>query len=144
MRERIGVFDSDRGANGSNGSRVGPSQGRIGGLDPKTGTLEQATSDMCAKPSIERFDGVAFGEGDVGRVFRGGAAGGDAGLEEGRPEALMAERWGNAKSEQFAAAMVVRRTSDRDADDDRPLDRSRHVRAVGDGRSDEGVPGSRV
>ena len=56
---------------------------------------------MCAKPPIEWFDRVAFGEGDVGRVFRGGGAvDGDARLEEGRSRApdggTMEQRQGRA------------------------------------------------
>jgi hypothetical protein len=79
---------------------VGAPQGRIGGVDPETRTREQAPNDLGAQNSIERFDRIAFGQGDLGRVFRGGGAGGgDARFEEGRAEPLMAEGCRNANGE---------------------------------------------
>ena len=79
---------------------VGAPHGRIGGPDPETGTREESPSDTSAKCSVEWFDGIAFGDGDVGRVFRISAAtGGDQRREKSRSDALTSEGWSHAKGE---------------------------------------------
>ena len=63
---------------------------------------------MGAESSIEWFDRVTLGEGDVSGVFRGdGVAPGDAGFEESRPETPLPEGRSHPNGEKFATAVLV-------------------------------------
>ena len=76
-------FGADRRPDGAQGSRVGPVEIGLGGTDLEARPFEKADGDHRAEATVERFDGIAFGERYVGRVFGvAGAAAGNAGLEE--------------------------------------------------------------
>jgi len=110
-------------------------------LEPRP--VEKTPRQFGAKPSVERVDRVALGEGHVGSEFDIIAGRGGHGRKQRPGEPALPERGRDADGQELVG-VVLRWSDDRQTDDRCSVDGGRDARAIAEGGEDQGVGVHRV